>query len=457
MAADMSTAPGSPLTASIAETQSEKRKKKGQQEKIFPEGKQQMIPGETDEERRLRFLRSRLRPLINHPYFGKRLDTSDSHLKKWLTAADNSVLYAAAKIRKCLELRWKLKIDTVLTDYKPPEVLRDYYAGGLCGVDRQGCPVLYELFGVNDMKGIVLSVTKHDLVKFKLFQFESIIKHMKKTNKETGRSVDSLLMIVDMHPASKNNLWGPSLRIWAEMIEMLQDFYPGLVKEVLIIRPHQLYPEIYLALRPYMKRPTLGLIKVLGTNYLRYLESRIEKHEIPAYLGGYKCDPDGNPLCRTHIKWREAVPTWMYMTDPNLQAHGREYLIQAGLREVDEYHVPLAHSVMTWQFTVINQPIILSIYLNKVEERSCLVKHKCLTMDSPHRNGSIVCRVPGRYLFVMDNCRNYTTWARVFCKVVTTPPVHLPHSGNQVPLGDRIDFWQPMKQASLESALKSKQ
>jgi hypothetical protein len=52
-------------------------------------------------------------------------------------------------------------------------------------------------------------------------------------------------------------------------VEVLQDFYPGLVKEVLVINANYLYPEFYIALRPYINSSNLKLIKVLGQGFLK--------------------------------------------------------------------------------------------------------------------------------------------------------------------------------------------
>jgi hypothetical protein len=50
---------------------------------------------------------------------------------------------------------WRKQVgaDNVLTDWKIPEVLQKYYTGGLCGRDRVGSPVWYDVLGFIDMKG----------------------------------------------------------------------------------------------------------------------------------------------------------------------------------------------------------------------------------------------------------------------------------------------------------------
>lgn len=47
--------------------------------------------------------------------------------------------------------------------------------GGLCGYDRDGCPVWYDIAGPLDPKGLLFSVTKQDLLKAKMRDRERIL------------------------------------------------------------------------------------------------------------------------------------------------------------------------------------------------------------------------------------------------------------------------------------------
>lgn len=50
---------------------------------------------------------------------------------------------------------WKLQygVDTIIDDYNPSEVLKQYYPGGLVGHDRQDCPFWIIPLGSMDLKG----------------------------------------------------------------------------------------------------------------------------------------------------------------------------------------------------------------------------------------------------------------------------------------------------------------
>ena len=52
-----------------------------------------------------------------------------------------------------MEFREKYGLDTILTDYEPPEVIQKYLPGGFFGEDREGHPVWYDVSGNIDARG----------------------------------------------------------------------------------------------------------------------------------------------------------------------------------------------------------------------------------------------------------------------------------------------------------------
>ena len=59
-----------------------------------------------------------------------------------------------------MEFRRKYDCDQLLQTYKPPEVLDKYYVGGVCGFDKEGCPIWLDPFTLLDFKGRLLPSDK---------------------------------------------------------------------------------------------------------------------------------------------------------------------------------------------------------------------------------------------------------------------------------------------------------
>ena len=49
--------------------------------------------------------------------------------------------------------REKVRADHIMQEWTPPDVLSKYFAGGICGYDREGCPVYIVPAALIDMKG----------------------------------------------------------------------------------------------------------------------------------------------------------------------------------------------------------------------------------------------------------------------------------------------------------------
>ncbi|KAH9523858.1 hypothetical protein Btru_047250 [Bulinus truncatus] len=356
---------------------------------------------DTDEDRtplKLRQLKERLRPLVNnqmnvfhdisiiapsHQIYGRKLDMSDVHLSKWLKVSEFDVIMADARIRKCLEFREQMSVDSLVKDYRPPDqCLRDYYSGGLCGVDKEGSPVYYELYGLLNLKSALKSVGKDGLIKYKLYQHEKIIKYLKKISKGKRKSVDTILVIVDMQFSRKENLFSSELLVWSEVLELLVEHYPCLFKEILLLNTPAWYTDVEAAVQPYVSRNTRKLITVVGKNVLPGLFRRIYKKNIPAYLGGEKPDLDKHDHCRLDIDyWNMQVPAWMTVTDARARGGsnggggggGDVKPIAGGIRKIHDYDVLAANAAIAWQFTELSQPIELTVYLNWLGEKDRLV------------------------------------------------------------------------------------
>ena len=66
------------------------------------------------------------------------------------------------------------------------QVLSKYFAGGICGFDKEGSPVTIELFGNVDWQGLLKSVKKSDFEKYRFWLSERDRKYMKKQSEKVN-------------------------------------------------------------------------------------------------------------------------------------------------------------------------------------------------------------------------------------------------------------------------------
>ncbi len=126
-------------------------------------------------------------------------------------------------------------MDEILETHHIPEVIEKYYSIGQCGFDKLGCPrthpiqlnvlrfnLLKYLFlfnivfvsqqGLIDIRGILQSTTKKEMVRFMIYLMERNAKLMR-TNRLTCKS-QNVTVIADMEFLSmKQMTYGPGTKI----------------------------------------------------------------------------------------------------------------------------------------------------------------------------------------------------------------------------------------------------
>lgn len=69
------------------------------------------------------------------------------------------------------------------------QVIRKYMTGGMCGYDREGSPIWYDVIGPLDPKGLLFSASKQDLLKNKFRDCELLWQECEKQSQKVGASL----------------------------------------------------------------------------------------------------------------------------------------------------------------------------------------------------------------------------------------------------------------------------
>ncbi|XP_045441673.1 SEC14-like protein 3 isoform X2 [Pipistrellus kuhlii] len=243
------------------------------------------------------------------------LPNPDDHfLLRWLRARSFDLEKAEAMLRKHMEFRKAMDIDHIL-DWQPPEVVQKYMPGGMCGYDRDGCPVWYDIAGPMDPKGLLFSVTKQDLLKAKMRDRERILRECDLQTERLGKRVDTIVMIFDCEGLGLKHFWKPLVDVYQEFFSLLEENYPETLKSLFILKATKLFPVGYNLMKPFLSEDTRRKIVVLGKNWKEGLLKSISPEELPVQFGGTMTDPDGNPKCLTKINYGGEVPKSLYVRD----------------------------------------------------------------------------------------------------------------------------------------------
>ncbi|KAL4636016.1 SEC14-like protein 2 [Arapaima gigas] len=370
----------------------------------------------------------------------------DHFLLRWLRARNFNVQKAEFMLRKHLEFRKHMKADTITTDWEPPEVswfkkicflfyevfrmqissshmsycgtllyvqvIEKYLSGGMCGYDREGSPIWYDVIGPVDPKGLLLSASKQDFVKSKVRDCEMLQKECDQQSERLGKVVESITMIYDLEGLGLKHLWKPAIEAYGEVLTMFEDNYPEGLKRLFVIKGKspKLFPVAYNLVKHFLSEDTRSKIIVLGANWQEVLRNHIDPDQLPAVYGGNLTDPDGDPRCRTRIKYGGVVPRTYYVRESIKVQYDQSVTISRGSSHQLEYEILFPGSVLRWQFATEGADIGFGVFLKpKMGERRRannmqeMVPSQRYNAHLVPEDGSLTCTDPGVYVLRFDN------------------------------------------------------
>ncbi|XP_075625606.1 SEC14-like protein 2 isoform X2 [Balearica regulorum gibbericeps] len=335
----------------------------------------------------------------------------DYFLLKWLRARCFDLPKAEAMLRKHVEVRKYMDADNIIA-WEAPEVIRKYMSGGMCGYDREGSPIWYEIIGPLDAKGLLFSASKQDLLKNKFRDCE-VLRH------ECERQSQKLL-------------------------SMFEENYPESLKRLFIVKAPKIFPVAYNLVKHFLSEDTRKKVVVLGSNWKEVLQKYIDPEQIPVEYGGTLTDPDGDPKCPSKINYGGDVPQHYYVRDQLAQQYEHTVVVNRGSSHQVEYEILFPGCVLRWQFRSEGSDVGFGVYLKtKIGERQ-----RAGEMTEVHPNqrynshmvpedGSLTCSTPGIYVLRFDNTYSYLHAKKVSYSVEVLLPDAA--SAQQIQkLGDRL-------------------
>ncbi|XP_054895584.1 SEC14-like protein 2 [Poeciliopsis prolifica] len=339
------------------------------------------------------------------------LPAQDDHfLLRWLRARNFNVQKSEAMLRKHLEFRKHMKVDTITTDWQPPEVIEKYLSGGMCGYDREGSPVWYDVIGPVDPKGLFLSASKQDFIKSKIRDCEMLQKECDLQSERLGRHIESITMIYDVEGLGLKHLWKPAIETYGEILQMFEDNYPEGLKRLFVIKAPKLFPVAYNLIKHFLSEITRQKIHILGGNWQEVLLKHIDAEELPAIYGGKATDPDGDPRCRTRINHVGPVPPSYYVRDHVNVDYEHVLTVSRGSSQQLDFEILFPGCVLRWQFSCEGADIGFGVFLKtrkgewkKASEMQEVIPSQRYNAHLVPEDGSLTCELPGVYVLRFDN------------------------------------------------------
>lgn len=294
---------------------------------------------------------------------------SDSTLLRFLRARDFNVEKAREMLSQSLMWRKKHQVDRILSEYQTPKVVTDYFPGGWHHHDKDGRPLYLLRLGQMDVKGLMKAIGEEGLLQLTLHVCEEGLQLMEEATRALGKPISTWSLLVDLEGLNMRHLWRPGIRALLRIIEIVEANYPETMGRVLIIRAPRVFPILWTLVSTFIDENTRSKFLFYGGNDYQGpggLVDYIPGEYVPDFLGG---------TCRGLVQEGGLVPKALYMTEGELEREGCPltedsiyHSVSLGRGQVHEVLVSNDDpgSVITWDFDVMRQDIIFTVFRTRV-------------------------------------------------------------------------------------------
>ncbi|XP_055931695.1 SEC14-like protein 2 [Argiope bruennichi] len=342
---------------------------------------------------------------------------------RFLKARDFNLQKSEDMLRKHIVWRKEFQLDTILTDYKPPEVLVKYLPVSLVGYDKEGSPIIYtDMAG--DPKGLIGSAKKTDLIKCVVRIYEKAVESMRKQSVKHGKPVTSMVQIynyANMTFAKATNR--KSIEMVKLGIDIFQDNYPERLKIVFDINTSFYFSLFFPIIKVVMAPTVYNKIHFYGAEKWKDdLLEIIDADALPAFLGGNRTDPNGDPMCNSFIIHAKTVPESYYLKKSEkilCQTQGvKKIILTRFSKETINLEVKEANSFLEWEFETKNKDIGFGVYFKENDSNiiELIPKQRIDTYYGPE-TGVYKCEKPGTYIVAFDNSYSWLYQKEVYYKI----------------------------------------
>ncbi|GBM52234.1 SEC14-like protein 2 [Araneus ventricosus] len=192
-------------------------------------------------------------------------------------------------------------------------------------------------------------------------------------------------------------------------LKTFQDNYPERIKFVFHINASVYYTTTMSVMKVFMATPLLQKIKAFGSEGWREaLLEQIDAEVLPAFLGGKRTDPDGDPLCKSFVVHGQKVPEKYFFTNCEKKLSkapdAKKVTVTRFSKEEVRLDVRLPGSFLEWEFETKSKDIGFGVFFKAGDARpvELVPKQRIDTCYGPER-GLFKCLKAGTYTIVFDN------------------------------------------------------
>ncbi|XP_054714832.1 SEC14-like protein 2 [Uloborus diversus] len=361
------------------------------------------------------------------------LDESCNDLKIYLFLKEQNFNLDATENMLKKHVKWRKKKNVEeMKNYTPPELLKQYFAHTLLGRDKEGCLVKYWPLGSLDFKGLFLCFKFSDMEKLFLHINETDTKLLEEESKKRKKDIYQVTYIYDIEGitfARATDKKALEALIYLSLAYFSN--YPQRMKACYLINTNALFIHGFSICKRFLPISALNAIYFFGADdWKDVLLKDIDAEVLPAFLGGTKTDPDGNPLCETLIKSRGSIPEKYYKHKskrPLSKMPGVKQitLSRASFHE-ESIEVKESQSLLEWEFETKSRDIGFGLFFRDMssgEEKMVeIVPILRIDTDEYAESGVYKCEKEGTYVILFDNTYSWIRPKEISFRIAVINP-----------------------------------
>ncbi|GFS98171.1 retinal-binding protein [Nephila pilipes] len=326
-------------------------------------------------------------------------------------------------------LNWKTKLQLEKYDEANiSELIKKYFEKHLLGFSKENGVVHYFPFGKLDSKGVCMSIKFSDLEKLFGKIFEDDLQ-MQRTKKEADGSYPRTICIFDMEGLTFANATDKKgIDYIIRILKSYQDYYPGILKTIYVINISTYFLIPCSIVKSCLSSSFVSRVQFYGTDdWQEELLKVIDADHLPAFLGGNKTDPDGNPLCKTLVMQAGKIDEKHYIQKsktPIVNSPGVKKIVlaRASFSEI-ELEIKEDGSLIEWEFETKTRDIGFGLfYKDKTEEEKIIELVPLLRIDTEDysETGVYKCEKAGTYIMLFDNSYSWIRSKEIYYRTKIT-------------------------------------
>ncbi|KAE9550578.1 hypothetical protein FO519_006205 [Halicephalobus sp. NKZ332] len=276
----------------------------------------------------------------------------------------------------------------------------EYFPGGFMGLDREGNAIGLQMICKTNPKTLVRCDRVSELFKMILVECSLIYFIIRKKEEETGKKLGSKI-IIDMEGFNMDLLYPATLKIYLNLIKLMQDCFPDFVKAIYVVNSPMMMSTVYNLVKPALAKQTQEKIRILGKEWKKIVCDDLGPENIYERWGGTKVPSNGKET--GFLRMGGTAPEELrYSTEKNPHHIDEKNLTKISVSAKNKKEVKLnvekSGAKLHWFFVASND-IDFSIQKDGTE---VWPKFRLSTEFVPEF-GHVECETPGEYVLIFDN------------------------------------------------------